>query len=162
MSSIENTTLARLSGLTPGGATMGSLTLREKVVEMTEAAEAAALTPKVPGGITHSLRAAIACRAARLNGDKALAEYYYAGVSDPGDSALCDPENSGSSEQTRAVLYFADKVTVSPRAATEENIADLKAAGVSDPDIVRLCELVAFLAYQYRVIAGLALMEKTT
>jgi uncharacterized protein YciW len=40
-----------------------------------------------------------------------------------------------------------------------DDVASLRAAGVSDADIVRLCELVAFVAYQSRVLAGLRLMD---
>ncbi len=161
MSTIENTTLARMAGLTSNGATMSSLRVREKVVAMTEAAEAAALAPNDPGELSHSLRAALACRAARLNGDATLADYYGAKISDPADQALADPDNPGTGDRLRTLLDFSDKVTASPREATEADIAALTSAGVSEPDIVRLCELIAFLAYQYRVIAGLALMEKT-
>jgi len=35
----------------------------------------------------------------------------------------------------------------------------MSSGGMSDADIVRLCELIAFLAYQIRVVAGLRLME---
>lgn len=161
MTAIDNTTLARLAGLALGGATIESLRVREKVVAMTEAAEAAAMTPNDPGGLSHSLRAALACRAARLNGDAVLANYYYAKVTEPEDKAHSNPADPGSNNWLRAVLGFSDKVTASPRRAIETDIAALTSAGVSEPDIVRLCELIAFLAYQYRVIAGLVLMEKT-
>ena len=40
-----------------------------------------------------------------------------------------------------------------------EDISKLQAVGVSDADIVRLCELIAFVAYQVRVAAGLRLMN---
>ena len=38
----------------------------------------------------------------------------------------------------------------------------LQGAGISDADIVRLCELNAFLAYQFRLIAGLRLLSGAT
>ena len=43
-----------------------------------------------------------------------------------------------------------------------EDVTVLQDAGMSDADIVRLCELVAFLAYQTRVIDGLRLMQDFT
>jgi len=37
---------------------------------------------------------------------------------------------------------------------------DLSISGLDDADIVRLSELIAFLSYQIRVIAGLRLMAE--
>jgi uncharacterized protein YciW len=61
-----------------------------------------------------------------------------------------------------AILAFVDKVANQTRHTTAKDITGLQAAGVSDADIVRLCELVAFLAYQIRVISGLRLMKRPT
>ena len=55
-------------------------------------------------------------------------------------------------------MAFVDKVANDTRNIDAQDIAGLQTAGVSDADIVRLCELVAFLAYQLRVVAGLRLM----
>ena len=41
---------------------------------------------------------------------------------------------------------------------TAADVSDLQRAGISDADIVRLAELVAFMAYQLRLVAGLRLM----
>ena len=60
------------------------------------------------------------------------------------------------------VLAFVDKVANQTRDIAAKDIAGLQAAGVSDADIVRLCELIAFLAYQIRVVAGLRLMQGST
>ena len=38
-------------------------------------------------------------------------------------------------------------------------VETLKAAGVAEADIVRLCELNAFMSYQARVLAGLAILK---
>jgi uncharacterized protein YciW len=56
-----------------------------------------------------------------------------------------------------AILRHVDMVTRTPRQATRADIEALKAAGVEEADIVRLSELVAFVSYQARVIAGLRL-----
>ena len=49
---------------------------------------------------------------------------------------------------------------MSPREIRAEDIEALKTAGVADPDIVRLCELNAFLAYEIRLVAGLRLLRE--
>lgn len=161
MKALNSSTIARIAGLNPDGETMAALRIREKVIAMTEAAEAASLAPQDPGGLSHDLRAALASRAARMNGNHGLAEYYRGKVKDEAFQDYADPHFHGQDDHMKALLSFADKVTATPRDATEDDISDLKSAGLSDPDIVRLCELIAFLAYQYRVITGLALMEKT-
>jgi len=161
MKGLNTSTIARIAGLSPDGETMAALRVREKVIAMTEAAEAASIAPKDSGGLPHDLRAALASRTARMNGDHGLAEYYLGKVQDDAFFMHADPHFKGQDDQMTALLSFCDKVTSTPRDATETDIADLKSAGLTDPDIVRLCELIAFLAYQYRVIAGLSLMEKT-
>ena len=54
-----------------------------------------------------------------------------------------------------AILSHVDLVTTRPRDATQADIAALRGAGVTEPDIVRLSQVVAFVNYQVRVIAGL-------
>ena len=53
---------------------------------------------------------------------------------------------------------FTDQVATRPSAITAADIQNLQDAGIADADIVRLTELNAFLAYQIRLDAGLALM----
>ncbi|VVN98428.1 hypothetical protein PS706_03211 [Pseudomonas fluorescens] len=53
-----------------------------------------------------------------------------------------------------AIIRFTDLVTQKPREATKQDIDTLKAAGISEPDIVRLTEVLAFVNYQLRVVAG--------
>ena len=72
---------------------------------------------------------------------------------------LAEPQNDGADLDLGAVVAFMDKVAARTRDVKAEDIEDLKTAGVADPDIVRLCELNAFLAYQIRVVAGLKLMR---
>ena len=55
----------------------------------------------------------------------------------------------------KQVLQFKPEIVA---ICDESKFAALKAAGTTDADIVRLCELNAFLAYQLRLVAGLKLM----
>ena len=53
-------------------------------------------------------------------------------------------------------MSFVDKVANQTRDAAAADISHLAGGrGIADADIVRLCELVAFLAFQIRVISGL-------
>ncbi len=77
------------------------------------------------------------------------------------EANLADPAETGKAHQLETVLAFVDKVANRTRDIVADDVVQLQAAGMSDADIVRLCELVAFLAYQLRVIAGLRLMQSS-
>lgn len=158
MSILETTVLSK-SGVTRDGAVAKAVMTRDNIFVMTQAAEDAVLRPRDVGAFSRDLRAALAARVARLSLDETLADYYLNGTKD--QAALADPEESGEAQGLQAVLAFVDKVSNQVRDTEAEDIAGLKAAGISDADIVRLCELVAFVAYQVRVIAGLRLMRGT-
>lgn len=152
---LEDTTALTLSGAEVGDA----LRLRAGVMEMTQAAEDAVLAPKETGPWSHDLRAALAARIARLNGDEALAAHYAGRIGDEGVARLADPGVDGSAQGLAEVVAFMDRVAAHTRNVTAADIQMLKDAGVADADIVRLAELNAFLAYQVRLIAGLRLMR---
>jgi uncharacterized protein YciW len=55
-------------------------------------------------------------------------------------------------------VRHVDLVTVTPREATSDDISRLSKAGLSNAQIVALCELIAFVNFQTRVATGLRLM----
>ena len=156
MSGTRDTTL-QLGGVAETGALAAAVAARSNIFKLTAAAEAAVLRPEDSGRWPHSLRAALAARVATLNGEKALAAHF--AVDAQTHAHLADPSEDGRSDGLAPVLAFMDKVAVETRHVAATDIAALQAAGVSDADIVRLCELNAFLAFQIRVIAGLRLMS---
>ena len=157
--SLFETTILKKSGVTQDSVLASNALTRSNVFEMTQAAEDAVMRPRECGAFGHDLRVALAARVARLAADEALAAHYLA---DAGDQpALADPAETGTAQGLNTVVAFVDKVANQTRDTVAEDIAGLQAAGISDADIVRLCELVAFLAYQIRVIAGLRLMQET-
>ena len=154
--STNNTTLA-VAGVGETGPVADALALRANIFEMSDDVETAVLRPRDTGPWPHSLRAALAARIAHLNDAKDLAARF---VADAGDYApLADPTNDGDTVGLGPVVAFMDKVATQTRDIAASDIAALQNAGVADSDIVRLCELNAFLAYQLRVIAGLRLMN---
>ena len=122
----------------------------------------AVVQPKEPGGLSHGERAALAERITRLNRDEELAEHYHTCLTDAGAEgellAIADPNRSvDAGERMNAIVRFTDLVTVRPREATKSDLEALKTAGMAEADIVRLTELVAFVNYQLRVVAGFKL-----
>ncbi|WOI45789.1 peroxidase-related enzyme [Acidovorax sp. BLS4] len=67
---------------------------------------------------------------------------------DPGDSPVQDP-------RLQAILRFADLLAARPVEGDREALLQLPAAGLSTPAVVALAQLIAFVAYQVRVVAGL-------
>ncbi|AVO39398.1 hypothetical protein C6Y53_18005 [Pukyongiella litopenaei] len=150
-----------MSCVAPGDRLAAVMAGRANVIEMTRAAEDAVLCPRETGGWSHDLRAALAARIARQNGLSDLGTRYSAMIGDAAIADLADPGKDGAAQGLGAVCAFMDGVSVCPRDVTAADLAGLQAAGISDADIVRLCEISAFMAYQARVIAGLKLMQET-
>jgi uncharacterized protein YciW len=162
----ENDVTARLAGIAPEGAVAAALQGRADVVAMTGKAAAASLLPAEPGGLSHGERAALAVRVARLHEEAGLAAHYEVLMKRAGaagaTAALADPSFKGDGDARLAALVaYADRVSLAPKDTVAGDIEALQAAGIGDADIVRLAELVAFLAYQLRVVAGLRLMQAT-
>lgn len=155
--SIFETTALSAAGLASDDATAKAMKLRANIFEMTQAAEEAVLRPRDTGSWSHALRAALAARLARLNNEPVLAQQHLAAAGD--FAPLADPERDGAAEGYGAVIAFMDKVGAETRDVGAADISALQAAGVNDANIVRLAELNAFLAYQFRVIAGLRLIR---
>jgi uncharacterized protein YciW len=136
---------------------------RSNILELTDSSHDAALRPDPPGGISHAERAALACRMARLNDEPVLAQHFEGMIGDGSNPArsIADPGfQEAEGPRLRAIIRHTDLVAVNPKEATGADIAALKAAGVSEDDIVRLSELIAFVSYLIRVVVGLRLMAE--
>jgi uncharacterized protein YciW len=163
MKDIFDSVLLKAAGIDSSHPLAGVVSNRANLFELSENAHNAALAPEPPGGLSHVERAALACRMARLNHDEVLARHYsmlFEKLRASGDAAkIADPAFSGDgSPRMDAIIRHTDLVAVHPKDAAAEDIAALKAAGIAEGDIVRLSELVAFVSYQVRVVAGLRLM----
>ena len=145
-------------GLTPR--LRSALSLRTRLMELTQASHDAALAPAVPGGLAPQLRAALAARMARICQDAALADHYdrLAGVA----PAWAEPGAEAGDPRLDAAIAYVDLVTRTPHAAGAEGIEALRRGGWEDGDIVRLAGLAAFVNYQLRVAAVLRAMGQTS
>ena len=149
------------AGVQPGSRLANVVAGRTDIMALTEATMEAVIAPTAPGGISSAERTALACRIARLNDEHVLAEYFEQRMpkSDPEMDQLADPSCvSNGNGRLDALVRHVDLVTLSPKDATEEDIAALKRAAVPEPDVVRLTEIIAFVNYQVRVVSGLRLL----
>ena len=157
-----STMIEKLAGIPAGSTLAAALKTRAEVLRLSEAAHDAVLVPRDPGGLSHALRAALAARMCRHVGNAALVAHYEGYLAHSGDAdvaALAQPGGTSGDPRHDAMADHADLLTVAPRNATRGDIEALKAAGVGEPDIVRLSELAAFVNYQLRVVAGLMLLR---
>lgn len=142
-----------------GAAASAAAQSRSNIFEMSRQAENAVIDPRDPGGFPSAWRRAVAARIAIQNALPDLAAHYLADVADPALRGLADPTEAGRDARERSVITFMDRVATQPRAVQAEELEALKAIGVAEADIVRLCELNAFMSYQCRVLAGLAALK---
>ncbi|MFC9430936.1 peroxidase-related enzyme [Streptomyces sp. NPDC056987] len=129
---------------------------RAGIGEHTAAARRVLLLPSAPGTLTTGLRITAAARAAELAGQSGLAAAYR-------DLAQAPvPADAAGEEQdpalTAAVLAFTDRVTLAPDLAGADLLAGLAARGLDAPAVVALAQICAFVSYEARVAAGLALL----
>ena len=157
---VWTTTAVAVSRIERGTPAAEAVEMRADVLGMTQTAEDAVLKPKDPGGWSHTTRAALAVRIARLNACNDLANHYLELIDTNDFEALADPNSTEASEDLKPCLHFIDRVAARPRDVTANDIRTLQDAGISDADIVRLTELNAFLGYQIRLIEGLALLRE--
>lgn len=163
MTALETTTVRCAAGLDASHPLAEILDGRGDIFTMTEQAHDAALTPNQPGGLSHAERAALACRMTRLNAEPALAQHFEAlmAVAKPSDATarIADPDFDGGSDvRLAALLRHTDLATCDTKSVAADDITTLTDAGISEDDIVRLSELVAFVNYQARVTRGLRLL----
>jgi uncharacterized protein YciW len=141
----------RAAGLAPGDPLHAARRFRAKVVEATEASHDALLAQQVEGLSTGDrLRVAVhVCTVARA---ASLAQHYEARLAR-------DAGRDAPSPALPAMLQFAATLTTDPRLGDRAAIEPLRHAGLGDAAIVALAQLVAFLSYQLRVVAGLRAMR---
>lgn len=156
--------IAAIVGIEPGSALAEVVAGRADIMALTQQTHDGALTPVEPGGLSHAERAALACRIAKINDDKDFEEHFEALLEKAGASGdtarIADIWfDGGNDARLKALIRHVDLVAHAPKDATRRDIELLQEAGLTDADIVRLSELVAFVSYQIRVAAGLRLMR---
>ncbi|MFD5175206.1 hypothetical protein ACFWM1_05290 [Nocardia sp. NPDC058379] len=97
--------------------------------------------------------AAVAAHVATLAESTALAEYYAGRAG----SAGTEPDSAGD-VVLAAALRHAARLTTAPATSTRAHLDVLLAAGLSETDVVTVSQLVGFVNYQVRLVAGLELI----
>ncbi|AZY48931.1 CMD domain protein [Bordetella avium] len=152
----------QLVGLAPGQPLHAVRHQREKVVQATQGSLEALFDPALPG-LPLSERLAVAVYACRLTPAPELAAYYLARLKEAGaDAALLDTVQQDAPAATprlAAIFEFTRKLIINPVEGDEAALKTLPEAGLSTPAVVALSQLIAFLSYQVRLVAGLKAIQ---
>lgn len=152
----------KAAGLSPNDPIFEARRFRPEFVQGAELCRLSVLTPERGLGLDTALRVALARRIAALNDAKILVADYDAQLVELGPSDQLQALAQGKTnlaEPLATVARHADLVTLTPSEAKASDIARLKEAGLSNPQIVALSELIAFVNFQTRVATGLRLMR---
>jgi uncharacterized peroxidase-related enzyme len=121
---------------------------RDKVVSATQGSHDALFDPALATPpLAERLRVAHAV--ARDAGSSVLASHY---------RALLPDGETPADARTRAVLAFTRTLTERPVEGDRDALLKLPAAGLTTAEVVLLAQLIAFVSYQVRVVAGLQAM----
>ncbi|QHJ01228.1 CMD domain protein [Xylophilus rhododendri] len=140
---------------------------RQKVVAATQASYEALFAPEVRD-ISVPERLMVALHASRLSRSDSLAAVYRARLVEEGaKAALIDAVDAGlplpdNEERLATILAFTGKLITKPIDGDREAVEELTAVGLSTPAVVALGQLISFLSYQIRVVAGLKALVAAT
>jgi CMD domain protein len=156
-----------LAGLDPGSPLAVLRRQRPDQVRYTQGSHDVLIEPAEPRGVDLVERAAVALRVARLSGDTGLQAHYHARLHAlEGGSVVAAAVDGGRvggagwSPRLAAILHYVDLATTAPRTGTKADLDALKAVGLDAQAIVTIAQIVSFVSYQMRLLAGLRLLRE--
>lgn len=155
----------QVAGLNDGSATHALRHAREKVATATQGSYDALFGPALPG-LTLGERLLVALYACRLTPAPELAEHYRARLADtPVDANALQAVEHGDVDtladpRLRAILTFTRTLIERPIEGDRDALLRLPAGGLATADVVTLAQLIAFLSYQTRLVAGLRALRE--
>jgi len=154
--------LDKAAGLSPDDPVFRARRFRPEFVQGAEQCRLSVLQPANDQGLAPGLRVALARRMATLNADQALIVEYDAQLADLDltEQLLALAQGATDLDEPLAtIVRHVDLITLTPNKAEASDITRLAQAGLNNPQIVALSELIAFVNFQTRVATGLRLMR---
>jgi uncharacterized protein YciW len=142
-----------LAGLADDSSLSALRRQRPDVVKHLQGSDDAIFAPAHHGGLTRPEREAAALRVASLLRDAVLEEHYHRRMVALGEM---HPLNGTRGE---CILAHVDRVTLDPADSTKADIDRLLSAGLTPHAIVSLSQLIAYVNFQSRVLAGLRMLR---
>lgn len=124
---------------------------RDKVVAATQGSYSRLFDPAL-AGLTLGERLRVALTICALSDSSALRGHYAQQLE---KHLAQQPEAPIDSKREAALQRFASLLTHKPVEGDRSSIDALLAAGLQPPEIIALAQLIAFVSYQIRVVAGL-------
>lgn len=144
----DHDTIATLARLSEAPHVQAARAQRAKAVLATQACEDLLLGPGLADSLPQAERLAVAQDVAADSGVDALARHYSAAA----QSLAARAEDA----RWQAVRRFAHLLATEPAAADRAALLALPTAGLATPDVVLLAQLIGFVTYQARVLAGVS------
>ncbi|MDR3065423.1 MAG: peroxidase-related enzyme [Comamonas sp.] len=158
-------TIDRLAGLAQGSPTFTTRHEREKVALATQACEDLLLGNQLDSDLTQAERLVLAAEQARVSGVSALEAEYRSRTQALGDAippelrAILDQPGAQTGQaRLDAMLHFVRTLALNPAQSDRAALLAIPAAGLSLNDTVLLAQLIGFVAYQARLLAGVKAM----
>lgn len=156
--------LDQLAGLAADSPVAALRRQRPDVVRFTQGTDEAIFAPPIDdGGLTRAERAAAALRVATVIHDPILQDRYQTLLEplDEDGSLLRSTDVEAGTDDARwaTVIAHIDRVTTDPDSATKEHIDGLIADGLSPHAVVSLSQIIAYVNFQARVLAGLRMLR---
>ena len=152
-----------LAGLADDSALAALRRQRPDVVKHLQGSDNVIFLPLDDGGLTRAERAAAALRVATLLRDSVLSEQCRARLAtlDPDGTLARTVEGGARITEGRwdAILAHVDIVARGPDSANRKDLENLLAAGLSSHAVVSLSQLIAYVNFQSRVLAGLRMLK---
>lgn len=151
----------QIAGIAPGSRLAELRASKPQIVHYAESSYRVLLEPEDPAGVSLVERAMIALRVAYLTPSEAAATWYRDRLRDLGADTPKIAAIEGLAERAiltpreAAVLRHTDILTQEPGNATAGDLAALKSVGLGPRDIVTISQLIAFVSFQVRILAGL-------
>jgi CMD domain protein len=164
MSEAPDDVIDAIAGIAPGSRLAELRRQRAEVFRHSQGSHDVLLLPSDPGGVSRAERAAIALRVALAAKDEKLAAHYRDLLRKAGGEALLAPVEHPSAGDSparfAALLRHVDLVAAAPGRATQADLRRLAALGLTSRDIVAVSQLIAFVSFQTRLLAGLRILQE--
>ena len=158
-------TIDSLAGLQAASPTFATRHEREKVAAATQACEDLLLGNRLDSALTQAERLVLAAEQARVSGVAALEAEYRARAAALGGGITAELrtilDQSGAqtgNARMDAMLHFVRTLALHPAESDQKALLAIPAAGLSLNDTVLLAQLIGFVAYQARLLAGVKAM----
>ena len=161
----DNDVIDRLAGLAAASRVAGLRRQRDVVRQATQASFDALFESDDGADLPRVERELAALRVGLLQQEAGLAALHRErAIAQGADAALLSateryPVRPDGGHRWTSILRFVDRLTLEPAAATPSHLQELTRHGLTPRHIVTLAQLVAFVNYEVRLLAGLRALD---